>query len=109
MIFSISPRHEWQVGDKAYCIKGSTRTQPTLEAGKIYVVSKVIFMEGRADDGIGLEGVHLPDGREGCLANRFIRLRRGQRPAQEISIMSARTWIEAYRASVGQVPHPYDL
>lgn len=68
------PEEGWHPGDRAYCVSGSTRTTPTLEVGKVYVVDAVMPQQGMYNTGLSLEGVTMPDDAPGCWSHRFVRL-----------------------------------
>lgn len=107
--FTIKPLDGWQVGDRAYCVRGSRKTTPSLEAGRVYRISRVIPVAGHVDCGVAVEGVSLPDNLPGMWSGRFVKLRPGRRAMREIDTMTTRVWIDAYKASVGQAPHPHSL
>ena len=105
--FVIKPIDGWQAGDRAYCVHGSRRTVPSLEAGRVYRVASVTHVPGHVDCGLEIEGITLPDPMRGMWSNRFVKLRPRKSALKEIADLALPTWIDAYRASTGQAPHPH--
>lgn len=107
-VFTIAPRNGWQPGDRVVCVRGTRATSPTLEVGKTYIVESARSFRGMVQWSLTLKGVSLPPGYEGISSGRFVKLRLGERPLAEIERHITPVWIDAYRASVGQSPHPDD-
>jgi len=102
LVFTIEPRGGWKAGDRAYCVRGSRRTSPTLEAGKVYVVAEVLPLENMVGDGLVIEGVQLPDGHRGTYSSRFVRLPSDGTAGAAVERMVKRSWCEAYMINTGQ-------
>ncbi len=64
----------WEPGDRSYCIRGSRKTRPTLEVGKVYTVQNAIPVRGSSEAGLTLSGVSLPDGFRGISSYRFKKM-----------------------------------
>ncbi|WP_144400979.1 hypothetical protein [Novosphingobium sp. MBES04] len=100
-MFTISPAEGWRVGDRAYCVEGTRCAHPSLEAGKVYVVSGVIPVSNCVGDGLNLEGVLAPDGIHGFWSSRFVKLRRGMRSIDQVARATTPAWMDAYRRNNG--------
>lgn len=104
--FTIRPADGWAEGDRAYCVRGSKRTRPTLEAGKVYIVAKVTPIRGHVNDSLMLKHVALPEGFGGVMSGRFVKVPAGAGALQAIECSTSRGWYEAYRMSQTQLPAP---
>ena len=72
--YVIEPVDGWHAGDRAYCVRGSRATVPTLEAGKVYKVADVIPFANMVGCGIVLSGVAMPGALRGFWSSRFVKL-----------------------------------
>lgn len=100
-MFTISPAEGWQVGDRAYCVEGTRRARPSLEVGKVYVVSEVLPVSNCVSDGVNLKGVLAPSGMQGFWSGRFVKLRRGMRAIDQVAQATTPAWLDAYRRHTG--------
>ena len=96
--FVIKPIDGWQAGDRAYCVHGSRRTVPSLEAGRVYRVASVTHVPGHVDCGLEIEGITLPDPMRGMWSNRFVKLR----PAKALSRRSLTSLCQHGLTPIGQ-------
>lgn len=105
-VFTINPSDGWQPGERAYCVRGTTSTRPSLEAGKVYRIASVIPQPHCVEQGLVFADIDLPVGFEGISSGRFVKLRRGKSALLQIAEQTTASWFEAYRASTGQAPRP---
>jgi hypothetical protein len=103
-VYPVEPPRGWRAGDRAYCVKGTRRTVPTLEVGKVYTVAQVIPLEGMTGDGLAIAGIAMPDDVRGFYSNRFVRLPIGPRSLTRLDASIRRTWYDAYIANSGGRP-----
>lgn len=95
----IEPQDGWHPGDRAYCVRGSKLTTPTLETGRVYRVIEVIPVTNCVGDGIVLAGVKTPDATKGFWSSRFVKLSGKARALDQIARSTTPVWIDAYRAN----------
>lgn len=101
-VWTIKPPDGWQVGDRAYCVRGER--QASIEVGRVYEISEVIPVPGSVDDGVNLAGVLPPKGMRGFWGGRFVKLHSGGRMIDQITSQTTAVWADAYKASTKRNP-----
>lgn len=98
-VFTIEPCDGWRKGDKAYCIRGTRSTKPTLETGKVYRVSDVIPLKNMQGCGIVLSGIETPSDTRGFWSSRFVKIPERAGALRQIDRCTTPIWHDAYDAN----------
>lgn len=98
MLFTVEPTDHWQVGDRAYCVRGlKLDDRYIVEAGRVYSVCAVKKRKGMMNDGLKLAGIDTGDV-WGFSSSRFVCIRGRALPIKQINDRTRRGWLDAYVA-----------